>query len=66
MGTSGVPRTQVFISYSHKDAEWLERLQVHLKPLERKGKLERWDDTCIKTGEKWREAIREVLSENLP
>lgn len=37
----------VFISYSHKDARWLRRLRVHLKPVERAGHIELWDDTKI-------------------
>ncbi len=43
-------RTKVFISYSHKDEKWLKRLQVHLKPLERQRRLDRWDDTRIAGG----------------
>jgi hypothetical protein len=62
MSASRLDRTKVFISYSHKDTEWLERLQVHLKPLEREGKIERWDDTLIGAGEKWKEAIRHAIT----
>ena len=54
-------RNQVFISYSHKDTKWLERLQVHLKPLEWIGRITRWDDTLIVPGAKWREEIREAV-----
>ena len=39
-------RTQVFISYSHKDKEWLERLQTMLVPLTRDG-IKVWADTNI-------------------
>lgn len=52
---------QVFISYSHKDRKWLERLQVFLKPLEREGFVERWDDTRIDPGGKWKDEIRKAV-----
>jgi hypothetical protein len=52
---------QVFISYSRKDKKWLERLQVFLKPLEREGFVERWDDTRIDPGGKWKDEIRKAI-----
>lgn len=55
-------RDQVFISYSHCDALWLERLQVYLAPFERRGQVRRWDDTLIAPGERWAQEIGEALA----
>ena len=54
-------RNKVFISYSHKDKKWLEQLHVHLKPLERSGIVDRWDDTRIAEGQKWKEEISKAI-----
>lgn len=54
-------RTKVVILYSHKDKQWLERLRIHLKPLERVGVIEIWDDTKIMPGSQWRVEIRKAL-----
>lgn len=55
-------RTTVFVSYSHRDSRWLERLQVHLRPIARRGDLALWDDTRIAAGERWRPAIRAAIA----
>lgn len=55
-------REKVFVSYSHRDKEWLDRLQTHLRPLEREGLIERWDDTRIEAGREWRQEIRTALA----
>lgn len=54
-------RMKVFISYSHRDASWLERLRVHLKPLERDYALDIWDDREIQPGSKWLEEIEMAI-----
>jgi len=55
-------KDMIFISYSHKDIEWLERVQEHLKPLEREENIKCWADTLIKAGEEWREEISQSLN----
>ena len=46
---------KIFISYSHKDLHYLNRLLVHLVPLQNEGIIETFVDLQIKVGEKWRE-----------
>lgn len=55
-------RNRVFVSYSHADERWLKRLQVHLKPLERAGIIDRWDDSRIEAGADWKAEIGEALA----
>src|SRR3954454_14619457 len=61
MAPSPSTRTKVFISYSHADKEWLERLKRHLKPLVREGNLDCWDDTHIRPGDNWKQEIQNAL-----
>jgi WD40 repeat protein len=53
--------TQLFISYSHNDNEWLDRLKTTLKPLVRRGEISAFSDQDIQTGAHWREAIQQAL-----
>jgi hypothetical protein len=50
-------RPTVFISYSHQDKSWKDRLVQHLKVLEKQGTLEVWDSGRIGAGENWRKEI---------
>lgn len=60
----GLTPELVFISYCHKDKRWLDRLLVHLKPLEQAGKIIPWADTRIRAGEDWRTEIENSLTES--
>ena len=60
--TARLKRDKLFISYSHKDKKWLERLRVFLKPSNRAGLVEWWDDTKLTPGSKWREEIRKAVN----
>jgi TIR domain len=55
------PASKVFVCYSHRDASWLKRLQVHLKPLEREGLIDLWDDTKLIPGSNWHEEIQQTI-----
>jgi TIR domain len=52
---------RLFISYSHRDRAVLERLLVHLKPLEREGLIDVWNDTRIEAGSDWKREVEAAL-----
>lgn len=54
-------KLNVFVSYSHNDTEFLNRLKVHIKPLERDGFINFWSDTDIQTGSNWKLTIENEL-----
>lgn len=55
-----VPKS-VFVSYSHTDIEYLERLTIHLKQFEKNKKIDLWSDKKINAGENWKEKIQNAL-----
>jgi tetratricopeptide (TPR) repeat protein len=51
----------VFISYSHKDEEWKDRLHPHLGILRRVGHIDLWDDRRIGSGAEWYDEIKGAM-----
>lgn len=52
---------KAFVSYAHKDLEYLKELRSALAPLIRLQKLELWDDHAINAGDDWNEVIFQQL-----
>jgi hypothetical protein len=52
-----MPPSRVFLSYSHVDERWKERLAGHLQVLGVEGLFEVWDDRRIAAGASWRQEI---------
>jgi internalin A len=59
----GKTAARVFFSYSKTDALYLQEFKKHLKTMERNGIIEPWDDTKIRPGEEWDEAIKRELGQ---
>lgn len=56
-------KINIFISYSHADEKWLERLKQHLKVLSRHyNSVEYWADTKLRGGDRWREEISSAIN----
>jgi hypothetical protein len=63
LGGPAPARTKVFVSYSHADQVWRQRLITHLAVLERKGVIETWSDTRLQIGDSWKSKIDQALAE---
>jgi TIR domain len=55
-------RPRVFVSYSAKDAKYLDEFRTFIKPRVREGDIFVWADTDLQTGETWRPKIEEQLA----
>ena len=53
---------KAFISYSHKDVNYLERLHVHLVQLKRDNLIDTWTDEAILAGDKLDKSISTSLT----
>ncbi|MFC1713188.1 TIR domain-containing protein [Candidatus Poribacteria bacterium] len=51
----------VFISYSHKDEKWKDRLLPQLKVLQQQGRIVIWDDRKIDAGDQWYDEIGQAV-----
>jgi hypothetical protein len=56
-------RRKVFISYSHKDARWLDSVREQLAVLEREGLIDVFEDTRIGAGEEWYPRLNDEMLE---
>ncbi|GIF21568.1 WD40 repeat protein [Actinoplanes tereljensis] len=54
-------RDVVFVSYSHADRPWLDRLQVLLAPLVRNKRLVLWADPFLQVGEDWHRGLSRAI-----
>ena len=52
----------IFISYSHKDEEWKDRVVMHLRVLEMEIMLDVWDDRRIEAGDDWFPEIEKAIN----
>ena len=52
---------QIFLSYSHKDERWRDRLLSALAPLARAEEIDVWADTMIMPGENWQKSIDDQI-----
>lgn len=59
--STAAARPTVFVSYSHQDEDWKNRLVKQLQVLEFEGALEIWDDRRISAGDDWLPKIEAAM-----
>jgi hypothetical protein len=60
---TAIARKKLFISYSHKDGRWLDRVREQLDVLEREGLIDSFDDRRIEVGEDWYARLHQEMLE---
>jgi internalin A len=66
-GSTSAPRTaKAFVSYSHKDKDWLDKIRKFIAPRGAFGSeaLDLWDDTRIPAGSEWFEEIDQAIRQS--
>lgn len=58
-----MPGPRIFLSYSHKDEVWKERLVTHLKVFVQEGLLDLWEDGQLQAGDTWMERLARALDD---
>jgi hypothetical protein len=53
----------IFVSYSHKNAEWLERWQMMSKPMSKANEMSFWSDINLQAGE-WEAQINDAMQKS--
>lgn len=63
----GNKRHKIFISYSHYDDNWRERVEENIKVLSNYSALdiETWSDKKIQSGKEWKKEIERALNESI-
>jgi tetratricopeptide (TPR) repeat protein len=54
---------RIFVSYSHKDKDWVDRLRMMIAPYLRgaESELDLWDDSRLQAGQQWDAEIHSAL-----
>ncbi|MCG6859752.1 MAG: toll/interleukin-1 receptor domain-containing protein [Chromatiaceae bacterium] len=53
---------KLFISYSHRDNNWLELLQTQFAVLSQQGQVTAWSDEHIRPGDSWSAEIQDAMA----
>lgn len=56
-------KLNVFLSYSHKDENFKDELDIHLAPLKRNNKIKTWNDRELTAGSQFDDEIKKHLKE---